>query len=202
MLIGKLGNISADDAIALHKKRMEDIQNEITDKSLVPTGILFFYPSAFLHVLEASSHTITGVIQSAAKDMKEGILQLALIPVISHDIPNHLFKTWSCDILKDVPQKPPAPHETTVVQQVSELLDQIIKLAVHMRDIPLVQLETAIQSLAQTGSDILPRENKINDLLREPSILSAEGYVEKYINIKRITMSEELVWPAPDKLLV
>lgn len=202
VLIGKLGDISVEDAKDLHMRRIEDIQNEITDKSVLPTGIVFFYPMAFLYVLEASSHTIIAVIKTAAKDLEDGILKQAVIPVISHDIPNHLFKIWSCEILKDIPQKPSPPHDTTVVQQVGELLDQIIKLAVHLRDIPLIQLETTIQSLGHTGSDIMPRENKINDLLKEPSMLTVEGYVEKYINIKPVIMSEELVWPAPDKLLV
>uniref|UniRef100_A0A8C8S226 Testis expressed 47 n=1 Tax=Pelusios castaneus TaxID=367368 RepID=A0A8C8S226_9SAUR len=164
------------------------------------SGLLLFYPSSILHILESSSGTLYHILQDLAS-LQNALLQEIKILVVSHNIPTRLFLQWyvtrvtlPVTYLEDVTQS------QSTEEVVTECLTLLLKLGTYLSKtfkVKLVSSKGLGDNLHTLVPELLIPAETISYLCKAKQFMSPEEFLKMYSNPLQPAMASGLEHPAP-----
>ncbi|KAM4024223.1 testis-expressed protein 47-like [Anomaloglossus baeobatrachus] len=168
------------------------------------SGLLLLYPGCVIHMLEASSEILTGIIQDLIQIQTQGansLLQDTKLLVISHNIRSRLVPQWHFRTVRRPTQYlgdfGSGQSEEAVVE---ECLTLMLKLGMFLSQILRPGSTDPGGNLHDLAPDLLVREENIDFLIRSETFLTPEKFLKMYNKPVNCSVASDLLWPAPQRL--
>ncbi|KFV89344.1 Uncharacterized protein C7orf62, partial [Fulmarus glacialis] len=164
------------------------------------SGLLLFYSSYILHVVESCSSTIHLIIQDLASLQNQGhsaLLQEIKVLVVAHDIPSRLFPDWYVAIATSPVTCPQGSMQSqSTAEVVAECLTLLLKLAASIQSSEDDSEDTS-DSVHTLAPELLIPAETINDLYNAEECASPEDFLRIYLSPSQPALDSETVWPVP-----
>ncbi|XP_057588195.1 testis-expressed protein 47 [Hippopotamus amphibius kiboko] len=165
------------------------------------TGLLLFYPTSILHILESSNGTLYQILLdylNHEKDETGFFIQKMKIIVTSHNIPTRLFMQWHVSVVKaPVMYLDDVTQSQSLQEVMTEFLIQTHKLALYLFKTVKVSTKGPGDNLHQAAPELLLPEQIIKYLCNSAELMDPETFINMYNKPIHVTLDSEVVWPAP-----
>ncbi|XP_022258106.1 testis-expressed protein 47-like, partial [Limulus polyphemus] len=200
--VGKLREESTSQKAADHIHKTIKMLHEKYLEIGGGTGLLLFQGSYFVHQIESSRQFLDDLMQESSSDMDlpDGYFKEVKIIIISHNIPRRLFSQWNWIVIRKSTSCLQRVDDDT--STVNELLQQLLKLAAYLENLPKLDLCSILEELTERVPQLIPKEETLQSVLQQAIFLTPKDFISRFLLPRNKTLESDITWPAPIRLIM